>query len=122
MDELAKRFADLANQYGPSVANAALESVRVEVYSTLAASLLWMGVTGGIGYLAWFIWRRRPVKKEDGFLTDNDTRLFLSILACLMSSVACALFLCALWTWIDPWTWAALNHPELYLAKRVFLK
>lgn len=122
MDELAKRFADLANQYGPAVANAALESVRVEVYSTLVASLLWLGIAGGLGCLAWFIWRSRPAKKVDDFMPDNDARFLLSVATWVISSIAGAIFIGVLWTWIDPWTWTALNHPELYIAKRVFLK
>ena len=35
MDELAKRFADLAEKYGPNVADAAMAAARIEAYSCL---------------------------------------------------------------------------------------
>lgn len=110
MDELAKRFADLAQQYGPSVVNAALQAARVEVYSTLVGSVMWLGW----GVLAFFIgrycWRKNVHDNTDiPFGRIGASVLFLAATACLATAV---------WTWVDPWTWTALNHPELWIAKK----
>jgi hypothetical protein len=122
VDELAKRFADLAEHYGPMVSNAAVEAARIEGYSILVGSLMWLAVAVMFAILAWFIWARRPVKdtRDSLYKDDNMARDLMSVLAAGAGIVAGACVLAAVWSLIDPWTWAAINHPELYLAKLAF--
>lgn len=109
MDELAKHFAELAEKYGPTVYNAGLEATRIEIYSTIVAALLQAVMASVLWYLAYRLFLK--VWKEDW---DDFTYVPIA-LSCLF---ALSLSLFAIWTFIDPWTWTALNHPELWLAKK----
>lgn len=111
MDELAKRFADLAEKYGPAVANAALSAARIEAYSCLVGGLLSAGFCGLFIYGTRFFYLK--IKNESW---DEITWLpivFLSIGATIAGGIA-------IWAVIDPWTWIAINSPELWIAKRAF--
>lgn len=110
MDELAKRFADLAAQYGPDVMRAALVSVRIEVYSTLVSSFIWLAF--GIVCLLGMRWSWPQTPKDD---LDLPWGKIGAIAGALVGAICIASFV---WIWIDPWTWTALNHPELWLAKK----
>lgn len=114
MDELAKRFADLAEKYGPYVAEAAKNAARAEAYSTLAASVIAIIVSIAAAYGTRQCWEKyKEWSGDDG----GHPILFAVIILALFSGVS---FLIALWAWIDPWTWITINHPELWLAKRAF--
>lgn len=119
MDELAKRFADLAAQYGPAVVSAALGAAQTEGYSCLVASLIQLIFAVGFLLGAKAIWRRRPPLK-DGSFANNDGRAALSVVAGVCVAISCAFLAAAIWTWVDPWTWTAINRPELWLAKKAF--
>ena len=105
MDKLAEQFAELAKQYAPQVADAAKAAVVTEVYSTLMGSLMALGFAVASFVLGKVIWK-----------ADEDFK-FLAIIPWLITAICAAIFV---WNWIDPWTWTALNHPELWLAKRAF--
>ncbi len=111
MDELAKRFADLAEKYGPTVANAALNATRIEAYSCLVGGLL------SAGFCALFIYGTRffylKIKNESWDELTWIPIVFLSIAAIVTGGIA-------IWSVIDPWTWVAINHPELWIAKKAF--
>lgn len=115
MDELAKRFSDLATIYGPNVVNAALDAVRVEAYSSLVGSFMWLGVSLVLLFFA----NKFNVKWHEEDI-DVDSSLGYCLLTVASSIIALGCFVSFVWTWIDPWTWTAINHPELWLAKRVF--
>jgi hypothetical protein len=111
MDELAKRLQELAEKIAPSVLDAARAAVRVEAISTMMSKVECLGVSIALGFAARYLWRYKP---RDEF--DND---FASLSAWVIGLAA--LILCALsvWTFIDPWTWVALNNPDLWLAKKI---
>ncbi len=112
MDELAKRFADLAEQYGPQVANAAKEAARIEAYSTLVSGLI-CGIVGAVlAYLAIYIGRK--------LYSEEWQEVLLWPLAAILAVIAVALGWVFLWAFADPWTWATINHPELWIAKKAF--
>jgi O-antigen/teichoic acid export membrane protein len=107
MDELGKRLAALADKYGQNVIDSTLAAVRVEVYSTLMAAA-WVTLIGfGLAWLA--IW----IARKD----DWDSERF--IIVSLAGGIAALLVAIGIWQFIDPWTWAALNQPELWIAKKV---
>lgn len=115
MDELAKRFADLANHYGPQVADAALGAARVEAYSSLAGATLAL-VVSALGFYGSYFFYKKVMAETDGY---DDNTLFL-IPCVLLGVVAAIAGLAGVWSWVDPWTWTAINHPELWLAKQAF--
>lgn len=111
MDELAKHFAELADKYGPKVADAALEAARVEAFSCLMGSLIWFGLALAACLLGRFLYRK---SHEENW--DNDW-VFLAFVSW---AVAGGLCVPGVWAWIDPWTWITISHPELWLAKQAF--
>lgn len=111
MDELAKRFADLAEQYGPKVADAALAAARTEAYSCLAAAAMWLPVVVAMVWAGRWLWVRAG--KDDW----DECWVGMSISLWLIAGLA-GMFIA--WVFIDPWTWTTINHPELWIAKKTF--
>lgn len=114
MDELAKRFADAAEKYGPQVADAAKAAAKVEAYSSLVSSFIWIAV--GVGLI---VGGRFLILKAKRMDDHNDWEL-LMFFGCIITVVGSCAFLPAIWVWIDPWTWVQINHPELWIAKKAF--
>lgn len=111
MDELAKRFADLAAQYGPKVADAAMQAARVEAYSCMAAGALCLLFGAGFFYAAKILWHKWEKERW-----DEITLLPFGILVLIGITV----FTIGVWSFVDPWTWTTLQHPELWIAKKAF--
>lgn len=108
MEELAKRFADLAEKFGPRVADAAVAAARVEAWSTLVQSCFGV-LVGGIGvYLCWR-WGKWQIS------TRNEELVVLPALAAFGAGVLVLLGISCL---IDPWLWTAFSHPDIWLARR----
>jgi hypothetical protein len=110
MDELAKRFSELAQQYAPNVVEAALQATRVEAHSTLVGSFMWFGWAMLCLFIGRYCWRKN--------VCDDLDMPFGRIGAGILFCVAAGFFAIAIWSWVDPWTWVALNHPELWIAKK----
>jgi ABC-type uncharacterized transport system permease subunit len=111
MDKVAELFAKLADQYGPSVIEAAKAAARIDGYSSLAGSVIGLVIAYAFFRLGSFF---RTHKCKDSF-DDGPCHAFgyALILASLIP------FGIALWAWLDPWTWTAITQPEVYIAKRV---
>lgn len=110
MDELAKRFGELAEKYGPNVVDASLRAVAVGAYSTLMAGGLAI-LIGAVGIIIGIkLWKKVLNDRWDEIaFMPAGIMIGLGVLACLAG----------LWCFIDPWTWAAINHPELWIARKV---
>lgn len=108
MDEIAKKMAELSTQYGPTVIDAARGAVRVEAYSQLVAGGICLVASAGLIAVLRYAW---PKANEDNF----------GWVLCMCAAMLGLLFLLPLgvWSFADPWTWTAITHPDLYLAKRV---
>lgn len=112
MDELAKQFADLAEKYGPTVINAAKGAARMEGYSTLAGAGFSILLAVGLGFMGWRFWRWAPLDPDHDDI--NPFHIFAALIFIIAAVIGCI----AIWPVIDPWTWAMINNPELWLAKR----
>lgn len=113
MDELAKRFAELSEKYGPKVIDATLAAARIDGYSILvsgALALLFVVMLVGVGE-----WFRRRVTIDKW---SEDT--YWVTVICW--SIAGIVLIPALWSIVDPWTWAAIYSPEVWVAKKFVLK
>lgn len=108
MDELAKEFAALAAQYAPSVIDAAKRAATVEAYSTLAGALLWFFVSGASIAAA--------LSCHEKVAGEADSGWWFGVIIFGVVGLLCALP--GVWAFVDPWTWTAMNHPELWIAKK----
>ena len=114
MDELARRFAELAERHGPAVVDAARAATRMEAYSCLAGSLLWFAAAGVTVWFGRFLLRRSADEGAHG--DAREAAAFFGYASC---AAGAALALPGLWAWLDPWTWTAIADPDLWIAKRV---
>lgn len=111
MDELAKRFAELAEKYGPTVADAAKAAAVTEAYSTIIFGILCLIVAALLGCASGYF--AQKILRDDW---DEMTWFPAGLLG-----IAALIFGAAgLWSIIDPWTWTTIYHPELWLAKKAF--
>jgi len=113
MDELAKRFAELAEKYGPNVADAAMRAARMEAYSSMVSGALCLLVAAGMVLAGRWLWR---LAHDDNSGWDEDW----TIGACVLWGLAFFIAIPGIWSFIDPWVWATLSNPELWIAKKTF--
>ena len=109
MDEVVKKFAELAEKFGPSVVDAVLGAARVKALSTLVAGLTCLVTAAVFARAGAYFWRN-PEMFEDG-------GRIVGFVCCV---IAATLGFIGAFSVIDPWTWAGLTHPDLWIAKRVF--
>jgi hypothetical protein len=98
------------------VINAALEAARIEAISTLVVGVwcLLLATMITLGALKFGkVLYRKPHNYDDKW---DDAWIAVPVFGMLMAGI---LFLFGAWALLDPWTWTALNHPDLYIAKKV---
>ena len=110
MDKLAETFAELAKKIGPDAIEAAKGAAQMQAYSQLMGSILWIAAA----YLCWLGGKHLMKFKDNedwgGLLAFFGAFGFFGAFMCASTAV---------WAWIDPWTWTAINRPELWIAKKV---
>lgn len=111
MDELAKRFASLAEQYGPQVRDIALQTAQIEAFRVLET----IGMTTLCG-LVLFRLGKWALKKEPESYCDAFDPTVCGYILCSLAGISWAIGLSLA---LDPGTWYALWHPEYLIAKRV---
>lgn len=102
-DQLIQHYSQLADQFSPQVLDAAKQAATMEAYSCLAESFIWFLLAAIAGYTSYLFKKTN----DDDWMPAVIIFGFLSIL----------LSIPGLWSWIDPWTWTAMHHPELWIAK-----
>jgi hypothetical protein len=113
MDEAAKRLADLAAQYAPSVIDSAKAAAQVEAWSCLASSLIAFAIVGALVMASKLCWRLQPSWDD-----ADDWLIPPRIIGCACLVIAVIPASIGVWCWLDPWTWVAMSHPELWIAKQ----
>jgi hypothetical protein len=108
MDELAKQIASLAEKFGPNVMDAAFGAVRMNAYSILVAGTFSIVIGAALAFAG--IWLASKTWSDDW----NEIKW---LPASLLLAAAFCFILTGGWAWVNPWTWTAINHPELWLAK-----
>lgn len=109
MDKLAQQFSDLAAKYGPDVVSAAKGAAVVEGYSSIVQGVVGLVFAGGLVFLASWFYKKMCTE-------DWDDIVWIPICFCGIGAAIFAAF--GLTNLLNPWTWTAINHPELWLAKQ----
>jgi hypothetical protein len=113
MDELAKRFADLAQQYGPSVIDAAKGAAQVQGWTQIVSGIMGLIVAAALAKAARWIYPKAKAAND-----MNDIPLWIAF--ALLCGASFVFTMCSLWDLASPWTYVAINHPELWIAKKAF--
>jgi hypothetical protein len=111
MDKIAEKMAELADKYGPNVVDAARGVAQVEGVSTIVAGCIALGIAALLSGIGVCMWRSQTDRYGD---YDGQ-----NIILVIIGFFAIFAFLLGLWQVIDPWTWTAINHPDLWIAKKV---
>lgn len=109
MDELAKRMMELAEKVGPDAMAAARGAVRVEAYSSMMASAIALVAAVVLAILGYRLFNKGRKEDEEGWMLVGGILLF----------VALVVFFRGIWGFVDPWVYAAINNPDVWIAKKV---
>lgn len=107
-DQLMLHYSAVADKFAPQVIDATKQAATMEAYSCLASSLLWFILAIAALAVSRFFYKK----------TKSYGDWWIGTI--IFGVIGTILLLPGLWYWIDPWTWAAINHPELWIAKRAF--
>lgn len=112
MDELATRLTAFADKYGPHLADTVLTATRFSGYASLVGGVVALVIAVVSGWLVRKCFKEVTSVDET---KDPGPYMFAGIMlaaVCLFASViACAQLL-------DPWTYAAIFSPDVYLVKK----
>ena len=112
-DNLMRHFADLAEKFAPNVIDAAKQATQVEALKCLILSLVELPAGCALLYAAYRLAKMTHEGLSDSF-EDG-----LAILALIFCSLFGLIFtIGAVIDLVDPWTYVALAHPELWIAKK----
>lgn len=107
----ADKLTDLAKQYGPEVADAALQMARIDALSGLVPAIFTVAATVIVGPKV--VRNLRKWQEKDPY--DPGPLILL-----VVSGAVAAIFnLAAIMTLLDVWRWVGVFEPKLWLAKRI---
>ena len=112
MDELATRLTAFADKYGPQLADTVLTATRFQGYADLVGGVVALVIAVVSG---WMVRKCFVVATSVNEIKDTGPYVFAGIMlacVCLFASVTA---LCQL---LDPWTYAAIFSPDVYLVKK----
>jgi hypothetical protein len=113
IDLLAGKIAELADKLAGPGAEAALAAARVSAMSALSGGVIALVIAGVAVWGARRLW---AVTSEDRY---SELPVASKVGAGFLVAGAFIATLTGVWAFADPWTWTALNNPELWIAKRL---
>src|SRR3990167_10726873 len=98
MDELAKRFSDMADKYGPDVVQAALSAARVEGISRLVDGVILFVAAVLFFLVALALWRKGGAVRASSSYSDEGEMwyggaIFIGLIASVITGPAAAFLL-----------------------------
>lgn len=111
MEKLTDKLAEIVSSLQGPGWEAAKGAASVEAMSVLASGAICTVVAIGCGLFTY-----RAVKHVIADTDHDDIGWFIGAICAGLTTGITGIR--ALWAFLDPWTWAALTHPELWLAKR----
>lgn len=109
MGAFADKLADLAKQYGPEVADAALQMARVDAISTLTPAAIGLIISSIALLNGPRVWRK--LKEWDRF--DGAP------VGTIYWIASGAVWVPSIFHFLDVWAWVGIFEPKLWLAKRI---
>jgi len=110
------KLADLAKQYGPDVAEAALQMARVDAMSHLVTLLVLAVVLAiALKYAVLPTWKWARTYKDSGNYSDGFEYVPAVLLWMAWSGCAAAVVIGL----SNLWLWFGIFEPKLWLAKRI---
>jgi len=113
IDLLAGKIVELADKLSGPGAEAVIAGARISAMSTLSSGVIALVVAGGA------VWLARKLFAAGGERSNSDDYIGHKIGGGFLVLVAFIAALIGVWAFADPWTWTALNNPELWVAKRL---
>lgn len=113
IDLLAGKIAELADKLAGPGAEAALAAARVSAMSALSGGVIALVIAGAS------VWGARLLWNAGGTDAYEERYVVAKVVAGLLVVAAIIAGLVGVWAFADPWTWTALNNPELWIAKRL---
>lgn len=108
----ADNLVEMAQQYGPDVAEAALTMARIDALSSLVPALV--GLIATVVYVYFFFKKMMPWVNAEHDYDINRT------FTCIVSTVA--MFFVGLFSLVgvlNLWLWVGVFEPKLWVAKKV---
>lgn len=117
MDKLAEKIAELSDKYGSHTIEVMRGAARVEAYSTLMSGgmmlVLGLAFLGGAG----FMYRLGcKIRDSDDSYYDGEGQF---IICGVLTLISAGPLLAGIWCFIDPWVYATISNPDLWIAKKV---
>lgn len=117
----ADKLGEMAKQYGPDVAEAALQMARIDAVNHLVIPVFGTVTCIVVGVLFMpklWAWRR---DREAYYVARNQTwnQGSANILAVVVTAGYVTIALISLCATLDVWKWAGVFEPKLWLAKRI---
>lgn len=115
MGAFADKLGELAKQYGPEVAEAALQMARIDAINTLVPGL----ITAPIGFFAY-----RKIMAHVAATKAKNPENF-DIFDCeifILAPLSIVIFIASLISiesLVNVWAWVGIFEPKLWLAKRI---
>jgi hypothetical protein len=113
IDLLAGKIAELADKLSGPGAEAVIAGARISAMSTLSSGVIALVVAAGAA------WAARKLFAAGGERRNSDDYIGHKFGGGLLAIAAFIAALIGIWAFADPWTWTALNNPELWIAKRL---
>lgn len=117
MDKLAEKIAELSDKYGSHTIEAMRGAARVEAYSSLvgggALLVLGLALLSAALYTYFLVGK----KLADENYRDDGAGYYLTCIGLVLLSAGPLLG--GTWNLINPWIYATISNPDLWIAKKV---